>query len=51
MNSIDESIAQSIVFLANATDVWNEIKERFAQGEYIHISEMQNENFDLKRDS
>lgn len=51
MNSVEESIAKSIVFLENAIDVWNELKERFSQGDYICISELQFEIFGLKQDS
>jgi hypothetical protein len=38
MNSVEESIAQSIVYLDNALDVWNELKERFSRGDFIQIS-------------
>ena len=51
MNSVEEAIAQSIVFLENAIDVWNELKEHFSQGDYIRISELQCEIFSLKQDS
>ena len=51
MNSVEDSIAQSIVFLENAIDVWNELKERFSQGDFIRISELQCEIFSLKQDS
>jgi hypothetical protein len=51
LNSVDESISQSLVFLENAVDVWNELKERFSQGDYICISELQCEIFALKQDS
>jgi hypothetical protein len=51
MNSVEDSIAQSIVFLENAIDVWNELKERFSQGDFIRISKLQCEIFSLKQDS
>jgi hypothetical protein len=51
MNSVDDSIAQSIVFVDNVVDVWNELRERFSQGEYIRISELQCEIFGLKQES
>ncbi|GAU43894.1 hypothetical protein TSUD_399420 [Trifolium subterraneum] len=51
MNSVDESIAQSIAFLDNVVDVWNELKERFSQGDYIRISELQCEIFGMKQES
>ena len=51
MNSVEESIAQSIVFLENAVDVWDELKERFSQGDFIRISELQCEIFGLKQET
>ncbi|KAK2390516.1 putative mitochondrial protein [Trifolium repens] len=51
LNSMDDSISQSLVFLDNAIDVWNELKERFSQGDYIRVSELQCEIFALKQDS
>jgi hypothetical protein len=49
MNSVEDSIAQSIVYLDNAIDVWNELKERFSRGDYIRISELQVEIYGLKQ--
>ncbi|GAU46782.1 hypothetical protein TSUD_351810 [Trifolium subterraneum] len=49
MNSVEESIAQSIVFLDNALDVWIELKERFSHGDFIRISELQVEIYGLKQ--
>lgn len=46
MNSVDEFIAQSIILLENVIDAWNELKERFSQGD-----ELQCEIFGLKQDS
>src|SRR3954464_326111 len=43
MRSVSDSIAQSIVFMENAIDVCNDLKERFAQGDLIRISELQQE--------
>jgi hypothetical protein len=51
LNSVDDSISQSLFFLENAIDVWNELKERFSQGDYIRIYELQCEIFALKQDS
>lgn len=51
MNSVEESIAQNIIFLENTIDVWNKLKERFLEGDYICISELQCEIFALKQDS
>ncbi|MCI06288.1 retrovirus-related Pol polyprotein from transposon TNT 1-94, partial [Trifolium medium] len=51
MNSVSESIAQSIVFMENAIDVWNDLKERFSQADLIRIAELQQELHALKQDS
>jgi hypothetical protein len=49
MNSVEESIAKSIVYLENAIDVWNELKERFSRGDSIRISELHVEIYGLKQ--
>ncbi|XP_045812617.1 uncharacterized protein LOC123906683 isoform X2 [Trifolium pratense] len=51
MNSVDPSIAQSIVFLENASDVWIDLKERFSQGDLVRVSELQQEIYALTQDS
>lgn len=51
MTSVKESIAQSTIFFENVFDVLNELKERFSQGDYIHISDLQFKIFILKQDS
>jgi hypothetical protein len=51
LNSVSPSIAQSVVFLENAIDIWNELRERFSQGDLIRISELQQEIYALKQDS
>lgn len=38
LNSVSELIAQSNVFMENAIDVWNDLKERFSQGDLVRIS-------------
>ncbi|KAK2361432.1 putative mitochondrial protein [Trifolium repens] len=43
LNSVSPSIAQSVVFLENAADIWIELRERFSQGDLIRISELQHE--------
>jgi hypothetical protein len=48
-NSVEDSIAQSIVYLDNPIDVWNELKERFSKGDYIRIYELQVEIYGLKQ--
>jgi hypothetical protein len=51
MNSVLESIAQFVVFLENDIDIWNELRERFSQGDLIRIFELQQEIYALKQDS
>jgi len=51
LNSVDPSISQSIVFMENAMDVWNDLKERFAQGDLVRISELMQEIYSLQQDS
>lgn len=48
MNSVSDSIPQSIIFMENALDVWNDLKGRFYQGDLIRISELQQEIYNLK---
>nr|KYP51705.1 hypothetical protein KK1_026473 [Cajanus cajan] len=51
VNSVVKSIGQSIIFLENVVDVWNDLKERFSQGDLIRISELQQEIYGIKQGS
>ncbi|KAK2421305.1 hypothetical protein QL285_031950 [Trifolium repens] len=51
LNSVSESIANSIVFMENAIDVWNDLEERFSQGDLVRIAELQQEIFSLRQES
>ncbi|PNY02311.1 retrovirus-related Pol polyprotein from transposon TNT 1-94 [Trifolium pratense] len=51
LSSVSSSIAQSVVFMENTIDIWNDLRERFSQGDLIRISELQQEAYALKRDS
>jgi hypothetical protein len=51
LNSVSESIAQSIVFIENVVDAWNDLKDRFAQGDLVRVSELMQEIYALKQDS
>jgi hypothetical protein len=51
LNSVSDSIAQSLVFMENAVDVWNDLKERFSQGDLVRIAELQQEIYALKQES
>lgn len=50
MNSILESIAQSIVFLENSIDVWKKL-EIFSSRDLIRISSLQQEIYNLRQGS
>ncbi|GAU31202.1 hypothetical protein TSUD_210590 [Trifolium subterraneum] len=51
LNSVSDSIAQSLVFLENAIDVWTDLRERFAQADLVRIAELQQEIHSLKQES
>ncbi|GAU45259.1 hypothetical protein TSUD_291430 [Trifolium subterraneum] len=51
LNSVSESIAQSIVFMENVIDVWNDLKEQFSQGDLVRIAELQQEIYSLRQES
>jgi len=48
---VSPSIAQSIVFMENACDVWSDLKERFSQGDFVRISELMQEIYPLQQES
>ncbi|MCI14452.1 retrovirus-related pol polyprotein from transposon TNT 1-94 [Trifolium medium] len=51
MNSVEEFIAQSIMYLKNGINVWNELKECFSRGDFNRISELQIEIYGLNQGS
>jgi len=51
LSSVSPLIAQSILFMKNTVDVWNDLKKWFAQGEWIRISEWMQEIYALQKDS
>jgi len=51
LNSVSPSISQSIIFMDNAIDVWNDLKERFSQGDLVRVSELMQEIYALQQDS
>jgi len=51
LNFVSPSIAQSIVFMQNACDVWNDLKERCAQGDLVRISVLIQEIYALQPES
>jgi hypothetical protein len=50
LNSVSESIAQSLVFMENSVDVWRDLKERFSQSDLVRIAELQQEIYALKQE-
>ncbi|KAK2451453.1 hypothetical protein QL285_010507 [Trifolium repens] len=51
LNSVSEQIASSVVFMENVVDVWNDLKERFSQGDLVRISELMQEIYAMRWDS
>jgi hypothetical protein len=48
-NSVDPEISQSILCMDTALEIWNELKERFYQGDIYRISDLQEEIYTLKQ--
>ncbi|XP_058756759.1 uncharacterized protein LOC131629981 [Vicia villosa] len=48
-HSVEAEIAQSILWMDNATDMWNELKDRFYHGDIFRISDLQEEICMLKQ--
>ncbi|MCI17179.1 flavonol sulfotransferase-like protein, partial [Trifolium medium] len=48
-NYVEPEISQSILWLDSALEIWQELKERFYQGDVFHISDLQEEIFSLKQ--
>jgi len=40
INSITPSIAQSVVFIENAVDMWNDLKDCFMRGDRIRVAQL-----------
>jgi len=51
VNSVSPSIAQSIVFMENAYDIWSDLKESFAQGDLVQIFELMQKIYSSQQDS
>jgi len=49
INSVSESIAQTIVFHDYALDVWEDLKERFSKADRIRISTLRSSINNLKQ--
>ena len=51
MNSVSQSIAQSVIYFDYAADIWNDLRKRFSQGDLLRIAELQEEIYALKQGS
>jgi len=51
LNSISPSIAQSVIFLECAVDIWDDLRERFSQGDLICIPELQDEIYSISQNN
>lgn len=51
LNSVSEPIAQTIVFLENALDVWVDLKERFTKADRIRVANILTKLNNLKQES
>ncbi|WVY95950.1 hypothetical protein V8G54_028101 [Vigna mungo] len=49
LNSVTPSIAQSVIFLECAIDIWNDLRERFSQGDLLRIAALQEEIYGLSQ--
>lgn len=49
LNSISPPIAQSVIFLECAVDIWTDLRERFSQGDLLRIAEIQEEIYGLSQ--
>jgi len=51
LNSVSQSIAQSVIYFDYAADIWNDLRKRFSQGDLLRIAELQEEIYALKQGS
>jgi len=51
LNSLSPPIAQSVIFLDRASDIWTNLRERFSQSDLLRIAELQEEIYSLKQGS
>ena len=49
INSITPSIAQSVVFIDNVVDVWNDLRDRFMRGDKIQVAQLYQEISNLNQ--
>ncbi|XP_050217801.1 uncharacterized protein LOC126668656 [Mercurialis annua] len=51
LRSLSPSIAQSILWLDNAMDVWKDLFDRFSQGNAVRVAELQEEIYGYKQNN
>lgn len=49
INFVSPSIAENVMFMENASDVWKDLRSRFSQGNRVQIAELQPELYHLKQ--
>lgn len=48
-NSVEPDIAQSILWMDTASEIWTELRDRYHQGDIFRISDIQEQLFNLKQ--
>ncbi|GAU16526.1 hypothetical protein TSUD_167570 [Trifolium subterraneum] len=48
-NAVDADISQSVLWMDTASEIWQDLKERFYQGDVFRISNIQEEIYTLKQ--
>jgi len=49
LKSLSSSIAQSIIFLKYAKNIWNDLHEHFSHGELLSIAKLQEEIYGISQ--
>ena len=47
LNSVSQSIAQSVIYLDHASEIWKDLRERFSQSDLLRIAELQEKVYAL----
>ncbi|MCI31147.1 flavonol sulfotransferase-like protein, partial [Trifolium medium] len=48
-NAVEPEISQSILWMDTASEIWQDLQERFYQGDIFRISDIQEEIYTLKQ--
>jgi hypothetical protein len=49
LNSVSPSIAQSIIYLERASNIWVDLRKRFSHGDLLRVAELQEEVYAFKQ--